>query len=260
MSILASLFMGVCTFYAVTLRHAWGYDAACAILNKPGDDWPLGIFAMLLTVLIISPVAFSLTFGYMKESFNGSRLWNLAFLLVPITFYTFLATSDLFGFDNDLAFAAMFGLVQLSVFCLPKILAETILARLRQINRPWRILGPGLVSIAICGALVFFYPSMGEWGMAIDCGLMFFAALVAAFLCRSTTSGTAITAAVLTVLPTFLFSFCNLAITHFYIMCFEPEILLSNALICSLGIVSVLLGAFTGLCLYRFKSKDQLIA
>ncbi len=266
-----SIFIGVCALSAVAIQHHWGYFAAMEILKLPQkDSWDYffqGIFSVIMQTYIITPIAIGLSFGYLKQQFKGSTWWRWALLplLLMLFYLVFKDGGDSIGFDELTLAGILLLTVAISLY-LPMILAEAIFIRLRKINKPWKILAPGLLALPLFPILNAVF-SLGKDSntlleASLDGFVFFFAAMIAAMCCKSRTFGTACVAALLTILPILFFNSINLCFNLLHIdkNSLQDQSFVSCALICSLDMSAVLLGALAGLALYRFKSKDQLTA
>lgn len=202
---------------AIGLQHEWGYGAVRDTFGQvSGNGQWLG--SAVMRACYIAPLVGGLSFGYLKQHFQGGAGWRAAGALLPAAFLFCLVWGDgptnLAEFtktENILPVMGAFACFFASMFGGEKLFA----ALAQRTPRVCPILLPGLLALipmALLNELDFMKEDGAGWilEMCVDGTITFFAAAIAASWYRSKTLGTAMTVAFLCSLPFMLSNVWNL--------------------------------------------------
>lgn len=241
----------------VSLEHDWGYYLIQRLVGQmPDSDQYSG--AMFIQFVEVTAVGAGIVFGYMKQQLRGAWWWRPVAILPPIAIFAYVVgssgetiASTLLNpetWTNWTVFACwLFGTM---------VISELLFVELSLRTKPWRVLLPGLVALAVAAAAGLADLELGSWKgeFIFDWLNMFAAGTWAACWCRSKTMSTATAAVFITMMPFVLFNLCNIfydTLTLKLLSADNLRALLSAAIITASALSAGCAGAWAGLRLRK---------
>ncbi len=242
-----------CATCLVSIGFDWGYELVQKYAGQP--DSPQGVVAAMALWFIVMPVAFSLAFTFLKDSWHGSWLWNLipAVLITSFSIYdmvTLEATSqDLFQFTPWATAALLCSTLAL-------LLGRKLYSWLAARTKVAAVLLPGFLVSVPAGVFLWVHDNNFAWTLELSlyaCALLL-AGGIAAFAGRSRRLAQGAAFALATCMPLLLPALINLTANVLSLWLDTMgaggqlgwRALLSAGLIALVSITATIIGGLTG--------------
>lgn len=205
-----SIAISIAAQRAVQLEHNWGFEAVGSLIGQAKDSgqW-LG--AVVLQGAIPCSTA-GLSFGYLKQHYKGKANWYwLALLLMfwPCLILLFESITEWQPIYESIWLMGPISFINLLIFAPSMFVGQALFRELGKRTRPWFVLLPGIIAIALLWIAGLADHLFWGWQLALDAVVIASAAASVVYLNRCKSISKALLCSLFALLPFVFFDLAN---------------------------------------------------